>query len=199
MKKIWVFLSAVFLLFSVTVTAGQPSRNDMEMANSDFEQWSKSLAEFVRDVRFNEDDIRSFISLADDFNAIGAEEDREAGEYVDFNSILNDSDYLAWTRKMGLNSETWLKKSMRIVAVMMRTEMEENMPAGQIDLQAQLEQLELMKDQMGEEAYQQAVQAMSGAAAAMRGLDDAYRNLPVPTEAEKALLVQYRDKLMSIE
>lgn len=199
MKRIWFLLLSVLMLISVSSALGQSSQDDIAASNLQFEEWSKSLAEFVKDIRFNEDDIQSFISLADDFNSFGTEDDNEDGEYIDFSTILNDSEYLSWARSKGINSEMWLKKSMRIVAVMMRTEMEENSPEEQFDMQDQLEELEKMRDQIGEENYQQAVQAMTAASAAMQGLENAYKNLPVPTEAEKTLLAKYKDQLMSVE
>ena len=199
MKKICLLLFSLLIFFYVSPAAGQSSQDDITASNSQFEEWSKRMAEFVKDVRFNETDVKSFISLAHDFNSFGAEEESEDNEYVDFNSILQDRDYLSWAQSKGINSEMWLKKSMRIVAVMMRTEIEANSAEEQFDMQAQLEQLEQMRTRMGEEAYQQTLQAMAAASATMKGLDNAYKNLPVPTAAEKALLAQYKDQLMSVE
>jgi len=82
MKKICFLLFSVFMLVSVSTAPGQSSQDDIAESNQQFEQWSKSLAEFVKDVRFNEEDVKSFLSLADDFNSFGAEEDDEAGEYL---------------------------------------------------------------------------------------------------------------------
>ena len=198
MKRIGLLLLAFFMLVSISPVSGQSGQDDAADPTLQFEQWSKSLAEFVKDVRFDEKDIQSFISLADDFNSIGAEEDDEE-EYVDFGTILNNSEYLSWAGSKGIDSEIWLKKSMRIMAVMMRTEIEANRSEEQFDLQAQIKELDEMRAQMGEEAYQQAIQAMTAVSAAMQGLANAYKNLPVPTEAEKALLAQYKDELMSVE
>lgn len=198
MKRIGLLLIAVFMLVFVSPVSGQSGQDDAADSTLQFEQWSKNLAEFVKDVRFNEKDIQSFISLADDFNSIGAEEDDDE-EYVDFSTILNDSEYLSWARSKGIDSDIWLKKSMRIIAVMMRTEIEANRSEEQFDMQAQMKELEEMRAQMGEEAYQQSIQAMTAVSAAMQGLDNATKNLPVPTDAEKALLAKYKDELMSIE
>ena len=197
MKKTGLLLLALFMLVYVSPASGQSSRDDIAASNIQFEHWSKNLAEFIQDVRFNEKDIQSFISLADDFNSIGRAEDNEE-EYVDFGTVLHDSEYLSWARSKGIDSEIWLKKSMRIIAVMMQAEIEANSSEEQLDMQAQMEQLEEMRAQMGEEAYQQTLQAMAAASATMQGLDQAYKNLPVPTKAEKALLVKYKDQLMHV-
>jgi hypothetical protein len=199
MKKICLLLFSVFMLVSVSAALGQSSQDDIAESNQQFEQWSKNLAEFVKDVRFNEEDVKSFLSLADDFNSFGAEEDDDSGEYLDFTTILNDEDYLAWAKSKGINSDNWLKKTMRIIAVMMRTEIEANISGEPFDLQAQMEDLEEMRAQMGEEEYQQMKQALAAGNAAMEGMEDAYKHLPVPTDAEKALLAKYKDQLMNLE
>ena len=197
MKIIWLLL-AVLMFVCISPVLAQSSQDDLTYSGQNFEQWSKNLAEFVKDVRFNEEDIQSFIKLADDFNDFDAQNDSEAGEYVDFGTIANNAEYLAWARSKGINSEAWLKKTMRIIAVMMKTEIEANRSEEQIDLQEQLKQLESMRDQMGEEVYQQALRSMTAASAAMQGLDNAYKNLPVPTEAEKNLLAKYREVLTNL-
>jgi len=199
MKKMCLVLFSVFMLFGVVPAGGQSSQDAIAESSRQFEQWTKSLADFVRDVRFNEKDVQSFISLADDFNSFGAEQDDGNGEYVDFNTVLHDPDYLSWARSKGINSDMWLKKTMRIIAIMMRTEIEANTSGEQFDMQAQLEQLEEMRAQIGEEAYLQAKQALTAASGAMQGMEDSYRHLPVPTDAEKALLAKYHDQLMNLE
>jgi hypothetical protein len=40
---------------------------------------------------------------------------------------------------------------------------------------------------------------MTDASAAMQGLGNAFKNLPVPTEAEKQLLAKYKEDLMNLE
>jgi Xaa-Pro aminopeptidase len=200
MKKICLLLLSVFMLFSVSPAAGQSSQDDIDASNRQFEQWAINLSEFVKDVRFIEEDVQSLISLWDDFNAIGDQEpDDDEGEYVDFNSILNDASFRSWANSKGLSGETWLKKTMRIMAMIMRSSIEANSAEGQFNIKAQLEQLEEMKAQMDEEAYQQMKQAMEAGAAAMQGLNDSYKHLPVPSDSEKALLAKYNEQLMNLE
>jgi hypothetical protein len=86
MKTIWLVLLSLFMLCSVLPAAGQTGQNDLYASGRQFEQWAKNLSEFVKDVRFNEDDVHSLISLWDDFNAVGGEETGEdEGEFMDFN------------------------------------------------------------------------------------------------------------------
>ena len=151
-------------------------------------------------MRFNEEDVQSLLSLWDDFTAVGEEEaEEDEGEYIDFNSILNDATYRYWAKSKGIDGEMWLKKTMRIMAMLMRTSIEANSSGEQFDIKAQLAELEEMRAQMDEEAYQQMKQAMEAGAAAMQGLDNSYKHLPVPTDSEKMLLAKYNDQLMNLE
>ena len=200
MKKIWFALLSVFMLCSVSPAAGQSGQDDIYESGRQFEQWAISLSEFVKDVRFNEEDVQSLLSLWDEFTTVGGEEPGEdEGEFMDFNSILNDKVYRSWADSKGIEGEMWLKKSMRIMAMIMRSSIEANSSGEQFDIKAQLAELEEMRAQMDEEAYQQMKQAMEAGAAAMQGLDDSYKHLPVPTDSEKMLLAKYNDQLMNLE
>jgi hypothetical protein len=199
MKKIVLLLLSFFMLMSASSAIGQSAQDEIDQSNREFQEWAKNLSEFVKDVRFNEKDIQDFINQWDDFNAFGEEQDTDDEEYVDFNSILNDPAYLSWAKSKGLDSNDWLKKSMRITAVMMRTQLEANMSGNQFDMKEQLVELEKMRGQMGEEMYLQMKQALEAGAAAMQRLDNSYKELPVPTASEKILLVKYNNQLMNLE
>ena len=199
MKKVILLLLSFFMLMCASSAIGQSAQDEIDPSNREFQEWAKNLSEFVKDVRFNEKDVQDFINQWDDFNAFGEEQDTDDEEYVDFNSILNDPGYLSWAKSKGLDSNDWLKKSMRITAVMMQTQMEENMSGGQFDMKEQLVELEKMREQMGEEMYLQMKQALEAGAAAMQGLDNSYKELPVPTASEKILLVKYNNQLMNME
>jgi hypothetical protein len=199
MKKIVLLLLSFFMLMSASSAIGQSAQDEIDQSNREFQEWAKNLSEFVKDVRFNEKDVLDFINQWDDFNAFGEEQDTDDEEYVDFNSILNDPAYLSWAKSKGLDSNDWLKKSMRITAVVMRTQLEANMSGNQFDMKEQLVELEKMRGQMGEEMYLQMKQALEAGAAAMQGLDNSYKELPVPTASEKILLVKYNNQLMNLE
>ena len=199
MKKIILLLLSFFMLMSGSPAIGQSSQDEINESSRKFQEWAVSISEFVKDVRFNEKDVHDFINQRDEFNAFGEEQDSDDEEYVDFNSILNDPAYLSWAKSKGLDSDDWLKKSMRITAVMMRTQMEENMSESQFDMTDQLAELEKMRDQMGEEMYLQMKQALEAGAAAMQGLNNFYKELPDPTDTEKALLLKYKNQLMQME
>jgi len=198
MKKTVLLLLSFFMLLSASSAIGQSAQEEIDQSNRQFQEWAKDVSEFVKDVRFNEKDVQNLISLWNDFNAIGEEQGDEE-EYVDFNSILNDSAYRSWAESRGLHSETWLKKSMRITAMMMRDQIQKNMSESQFDMTGQLAELEKMRGQMGEEMYLQMKQAIQAGAAAMQGINNSYKELPVPTDSERMLLVKYNSQLMNLE
>lgn len=198
MKKTVLLLLSLFMFMNVSSAFCQSYQGEIDPSNEQFEEWATSLSEFVKDVRFNEKDVQDFIKQYDEFTALGEEQEAEE-EYVDFNSILNNPAYRSWAQSKGFDSETWLKKSMRIIAMMMRTSIEESKSEGQFDMTAQLAEIEKMRGQVGEEMYQQMKQAMEAGAVAMQGLDNSYKKLPVPTDSERILLAKYNDQLMNME
>ncbi len=199
MKKICLLIASFFMLLNVSSALAQSGQDETDQSNQQYEEWTKSLAEFVKDVRFNETDVQSLISQWGDFNSIGEQQETDDEEYVDFSSILNDSAYRSWAQSKGLDSEIWLKKSMRIMAMIMRTQFETSKSESTFDMTAQLAEIEKMRAQVGEEMYQQMKEAMAAGAAAMQGLDNSIKHLPLPTDSEKILLVKYNDQLMNLE
>jgi len=188
------------MILNGSPVAGQSFQDEMDESNRQFEEWAISLSEFVKDVRFNEEDVQSLITLWEDFSTIGGEEESEEEEFVDFSTILHDEAYRAWAKSKGINGDMWLKKTMRIIAVMLRSTIEEgNKAEEQFDMKAQLEELEAMRAQIGEEAFQEMKKGIEASAAAMAGLDNAYKHLPAPTDSEKTLLAKYNDQLVNIE
>jgi len=199
MKKIWFLIISLFMLINVSSALAQSSQDEINDSSVQFEEWTKTLSEFVKDVRFNEKDVQNLISQWDDFNSFGEEQDTDEEEYIDFNSILNDSAYRSWAQSRGLDSDEWLKKTMRIMAMIMRTQIAASKSESQFDMTAQLAEIEKMRAQVGEEMYLQMKQAMAAGAAAMQGIDNSYKHLPVPTDSEKILLIKYNDQLMNLE
>ena len=199
MKKIWFLIISLFMLINVSSALAQSSQDEINDSSVQFEEWAKTLSEFVKDVCFNEKDVQNLISQWDDFNSFGEEQDTDEEEYIDFNSILNDSAYRSWAQSRGLDSDEWLKKTMRIMAMIMRTQIAASKSESQFDMTAQLAEIEKMRSQVGEEMYLQMKQAMAAGAAAMQGIDNSYKHLPVPTDSEKILLVKYNDQLMNLE
>ena len=108
MKKICIFIVSFFMLITVSSALAQSNQDEINDSSVQYEEWAKTLSEFVKDVRFNEKDIQNLISQWDDFNSFGEEQDTDEEEYIDFNSILNDSAYRSWAQSRGFDSDEWL-------------------------------------------------------------------------------------------
>ena len=63
MKRFGFLLLMFFMLVGISPVSGQSSQDAMEESNHEFAEWTESLADFVRDVRFDEKDLQSFLSL----------------------------------------------------------------------------------------------------------------------------------------
>ena len=125
--------------------------------------------------------------------------DDEEEEMIDFEELLAFPEYRSWAKSKGLDPDTWLKKFMRVQAMLMKEAMGEGASEGQAQMKAQLAEMEARRAQMGEEMYQQMKQAMEAGAMALDNVNTAYEKLPDPMPSEKELINRYRDQLMNLE
>ena len=103
MKKVFLLLLSLFMIIGAPYAIGQSAHDEVDPSNREFQEWAKTLSEFVKDVRFNEKDMQDFINLWGDFSTFGDNQDSgNEEEYVDFNSILNDSTV------PGLSQKGWI-------------------------------------------------------------------------------------------
>jgi hypothetical protein len=130
---------------------------------------------------------------------VAYDDNEEDDEMMDFDGILADPAYRSWAKSKGFDPDRWLKKFMRIQMMLMKDSIADTASDGNAQLKAQLAELEAQRAQMGEEMYQQMVQAMEMGMATMSSIGTAYEELPEPTSSEKALLDKYRDQLMNLE
>jgi ABC-type Zn uptake system ZnuABC Zn-binding protein ZnuA len=179
---------------------------EVEESTQEMQESMKAWAEFIKDVTFDEQDVKDVISYWGEINALDVSDeeevvgmDEEEEEMIDFEELLAFPEYRSWAKSKGLDPDVWLKKFMRIQAMIMKDAMGGSMDEGQAQMQEQIQALEAQRAQLGEEMYQQMKAAMEAGAAAMAGAQSAYADLPDPTAAEKAILDRYRDQLMNLE
>ena len=181
------------------VMFAQTVEQTVEETQERFAAWVADVNEFVGEVRFNEGDLRSLLDNWDDFSEFGenlkkdSEEDSE--EMPDFGEILDDEDYRRWASEAGVDAEDWLRKSMRIVATMMRGQVLSNMAIAEAQIPTQMKMIEGQRSQMDEEMYEQLKQTMDNTLATMRNMTETAGRLPQPTAAEKVLLDKYNTEL----
>jgi hypothetical protein len=177
----------------------QTVEQTVEETQERFAAWVADVNEFVGEVRFNEGDLRSLLDNWDDFSEFGenlekdSEEDSE--EMPDFGEILDDEDYRRWASQAGVDPEDWLRKSMRIVATMMRAQVLSNMAIVEAQIPTQMKMIEGQRSQIDEDMYEQLKQAMDNTLATMRNMTETAGRLPEPSAAEKVLLDKYNTEL----
>lgn len=196
---------AALLLFAGTASA-QSYMAEVEESNRDMQESMEAWADFIKDVTFDEEDVKNVIGYWGEISALDVSDEEEAAtfdeeeeEMIDFEKLLAFPGYRSWAKSRGLDPDTWLKKFMRVQGMLMKDAMGEGVSEGQVQMKAQLAEIEAQRAQMGEEMYQQMKQAMEAGAAALGNVDTAYEKLPDPTPAEKDLINRYRDQLMNLE
>jgi ABC-type Zn2+ transport system substrate-binding protein/surface adhesin len=201
-KVITVCLAA--LMLTATTAAAQPYGEAAEESGRRFSEIMKEMGDFVKDVTFEEEDIKSVLKYREELDELGgggvnegmAAVEEDSDDMIDFKEVLANADYRSWAKERGLDPDLWMKKFMRVQAMMMQEGLAATASQGSAELQAQLAGLEAQRAQIGEEVYQQMKQAMETGAATMNSLSTAYDDFPEPTASEKALIERYRDQFM---
>jgi len=192
------------LVLTATTAAAQPYGGAAEESGRRFSEMMKEMGDFVKDVTFEEEDIKSVLKYREELDELGgggvnegmAAVEEDSDDMIDFKEVLANADYRSWAKERGLDPDLWMKKFMRVQAMMMQEGLAATASQGSAELQAQLAGLEAQRAQIGEEVYQQMKQAMEMGAATMNSLSTAYDDFPEPTASEKALIERYRDQFM---
>ena len=181
------------------VMLAQTVEQTVEETQERFGAWVAEVNEFVGGVRFEEGDLRSLLDNWDDFSEFGEnlkqDSEENSKEMPDFAEILEDEDYRRWASQAGVDPEDWLRRSMRIVATMMRDQVLSNMAIAEAQIPTQMKVIEGQRSQIDEEMYEQLKQAMDNTLATMRSMTETAGRLPQPTAAEKVLLDKYDTEL----
>lgn len=193
-----------FLALSTTMATAQSVQESVEEENRKLRETMEEAADFVKDVTFNEDDVKSMIALMGELDTLSIsgegvnegwdEIEEDDDEVIDFKAILADAEYRSWARSRGLDPDTWMKKLLRFQLMTAKVSAAEYAPEGAAQFEAQLAQIEAQREQMGEEAYQQMMAAIEAGSAAMSGVAAAYKEIPDPTPSERALIERYADQ-----
>lgn len=192
-------LVGILISAAPVATNGQDPYAGMEQSQQEVDQMFAALGEYVGDVRFDEDDVRSLIEHWDEWDQFGAQSGEDPDEdVIDFNAILLDSTYREWTAARGLDADDWLRKTLRITMTLYRDQMMMAAQAMPAQMAQQMQMLEQNRAQMGEELYQQMKQGMEAAGQYGSAVVDSARHLPEPTPTERALLEKYSDQLAMI-
>jgi hypothetical protein len=164
--RILIAFLAAWLLSAGTVPA-QSYMAEVEESNREMQESMEAWADFIKDVNFDEKDVKDVIGYWGEISALDVSDeeevvtfDEEEEEMIDFEELLAFPEYRSWAKSKGLDPDTWLKKFMRVQAMLMKDAMGEGVVEGQAQMKAQLAEIEAQRAQLGEEMYQQMKQAM---------------------------------------
>lgn len=196
-KYIRILLAvAVFAAAPIVVLAQDVDQATREALDK-LDQMSVEVNNFVGDVRFDEKDVTSLIELWEEYSAFG-EDEYEADDDIDFESMLDDGRYVGWAASHNLDAEDWARKTVRITMMLYREQMLEAAKMMPEQMAQQMAMIEEQRDQLGEEMYQQIKQGMEESAKYGKAIENNARSLPEPTAAEQAILDKYRAELMML-
>jgi hypothetical protein len=196
-KYIRILLAvAVFAAAPIVVLAQDVDQATREALDK-LDQMSVEVNNFVGDVRFDEKDVTSLIELWEEYSAFG-EDEYEADDDIDFESMLDDGRYVGWAASHNLDAEDWARKTVRITMMLYREQMLEAAKMMPEQMAQQMAMIEEQRDQLGEEMYQQIKQGMEESSKYGKAIENNARSLPEPTAAEQAILDKYRAELMML-
>lgn len=196
-ENVRIFLAVVLVAIAPIAMFAQDAEQATKEALDKLEQMSVEVNSFVGDVRFDESDVNSLIDLWEEYSEIG-EDEYEAEEGIEFESILNDDRYLQWAESHNLDADDWARNTVRITMMIYREQMLEAAKIMPEQMAQQMAMIEEQREQLGEEMYQQIVQGMEESAQYSKAIAENARSLPEPTAAEQAILDQYRAELMML-
>ena len=190
-------LSVVLIAAAPMAVFAQDAEQATKEALEKLELMSVEVNSFVGDVRFDENDVKSLIDLWEEYSEIG-EDEYDAEEDIDFESMLSDDRYLQWAESHGLDADDWARKTVRITMMLYREQMLEAAKEMPEQMAKQMAMIEEQREQLGEEMYQQIKQGMEESAQYGTAMAENARSLPQPTAAEQAILDEYRAELMML-
>ena len=196
-ENVRIFLAVVLVAIAPITMFAQDAEQATKEALDKLEQMSVEVNSFVGDVRFDESDVNSLIDLWEEYSEIG-EDEYEAEEGIEFESILNDDRYLQWAESHNLDADDWARNTVRITMMIYREQMLEAAKIMPEQMAQQMAMIEEQREQFGEEMYQQIKQGMEESAQYSKAIAENARSLPEPTAAEQAILDQYRAELMML-
>jgi len=201
MKSLVAYLlSAALLLPSLSVA--QDRAQSMQESMDKAEGTLSAMTEFVGDVRFDEADVKHVIELWPEFEELGEKISDEIGEdedsAPDFTAVLSEPGYKAWVKKHGLDGKGWLQRALRIQLLTAKGQYDAGDIPSNDQMDEQMKQLEKMRSQLGEKAYEQMVKTMKVASSAMSSMNESMNSLPQANEKEQALLDKYSEQLKDV-
>lgn len=197
--SIAVGVCALASLLAAPAVQAQDIEQTMRESQQQMKAWLTAMIDFTAKTEFDEGDAKSLITHWQSLNELedlkGMGEDNQP---VDFQKILKAPEYKTWASANGVDGDDFMKKSMRIVAVVMRGQMLQGLTQSESMMPQQMQMMEAQKGQLGDEMYQKMMQGMQSAMTMMTETKALAEKLPVGTEKEQKILEKYGPQIQAL-
>jgi hypothetical protein len=155
----------------------------------------RGIIDYTADVRLSAEGLEAVLEHHGSLAALGAtggmdallERARVDGRY-DFTVLVQDPDYLTWSREHGLDGPWFFGQLLRLQALRMREESLGGLDEARQEIPEQRALLERMRDEMDDDEYQESLSALETAAAMVEETAALMESLPVATPEEAKLV-----------
>ncbi len=189
------------LLVSASPAAAQ---QDPEIAEAGrrTEAFVTAMIDLTKNVRLDEASLKTVLDNMASLDQLKDENESDTltekafrdGKY-DASVILDDPEYVGWARSRGLDPKGFFKDVMRLVSLNMREQIQKSREQMKESMPETRRQIEAMRGQMGEEAYQQAQKSMKAGVEMLNHMAELVDRLPAPSATEARLMEQYRGQI----
>lgn len=197
--SIAVGVCALASLLAAPSVRAQDIEQTMRESQQQMKAWLEAMIDFTAKTEFDEGDAKSLI---EHWNSLNELEDLkgmgEGDQPVDFQEILKAPEYKKWASANGVDGDDFMKKSMRIIAVMMRGQMLEGLAQSESMMPQQMQMMESQKGQLSDEMYEKMMQGIQSAMTMMTETKALAEKLPAGTEKEQKILEKYGPQIQAL-
>ncbi len=177
-----------------------PAKDEPKSSMPDFEKLLKDVDKVISDVNYDENDMKSFkehwkstsnlLEKDDKFNKLKDLNVKEAFDYA-----VKHEKYVAWAKEKGVDADKFMRKGMRIFLQHIKLVMADQSKTLRKNLDDARAMVEQFKEYMTEEKYNEQIAELDKAGKNLETMENAFKKVPEPTDAEKKLLEANKDTL----
>lgn len=204
--KLKAIFAVLALLLGVAVAMPVNAQDNKEEAPvekpamPDFEKLLKDVDKVISGVNYDEKDMKSFtdhwkstsnlLEKDEKFNKLKDQNVKEAFDYA-----VKHEKYVAWAKEKGVDADKFMRKGMRIFLQHIKIVMGDQSKTLRKNLDDARAMIEQFKEYMTEEKYKEQIAELDNAAKNLETMENAFKKVPDPTDAEKKLLEANKDTL----
>lgn len=201
MIRVTRFLAPILAISLVAgITRAQDPAAQMREAAQQFDVWMSVIGETIRDVQFDEADVRRLLEHWSEFEKLNLSGSEGIGPdrfRAEIDRVQRDPQYRAWAESIGGNPDTWLRKGLRIQTAVMQDQAAAMRAQWEAERAKQSAAVEAQCAALGAEACAEMRAMLEAGLAMAQKMLDARDKLPRPTAEEQALIEKYRLEILS--